>query len=81
MRDERAVSARLESLEVGMKKLMDAVQQQGAAGRVNSFQAAPKVVVTAPAGGAWTGLVPFHDSSVGRVMNPVDTGYQNFTSE
>ena len=26
-------------------------------------------------------LVPFHDSSVGRVMDPVDTGYQNFTLE
>ena len=33
VRDERAVSARLESLEVGMRKVMDAVVQQGAAGR------------------------------------------------
>ena len=56
VRDERAVSARLESLEVGMRKVMEAVQQQGAAGRAErsqtSFLAVPKVVVTAPAGGA-----------------------------
>jgi hypothetical protein len=52
VRDERAVSARLESLEVGMRKVMDAVVQQGVAGRTSSFQAVPKVVVTAPAGGA-----------------------------
>ena len=60
VRDERAVSARLESLEVGMRKVMEAVQQQGAAGRAErsqtSFLAVPKVVVTAPAGGAGAGL-------------------------
>ena len=53
VRDERAVSARMESLEVGLRKVMDAVVQQGAAGRSergSSFQAVPKVVVTAPAG-------------------------------
>ena len=58
VRDERAVSARLESLELGLRKLMDAVQQQGAGGRVerpqNSFTSVPKVVVTAPAEGSNT---------------------------
>ena len=57
VREERAVSALLESLELGMRKVMDAVQQQGAAaaGRASSFQSVPKVVVTAPAGGAGAG--------------------------
>ena len=50
VRDERAVSARMESLEVGLRKVMEAVQQQGAAGRADSFLSAPKVVVTPPAG-------------------------------
>ena len=73
VRDKRAVSARLESLEVGMKKLMDAVQQLGAAGRVNSFQAAPKVVVTAPAGGAGTGQAG-SDASAGARRQGVQGG-------
>ena len=50
VRDERAVSARMESLEVGLRKVMEAVQQQGAAGRTSSFQPVPKVVVTSPVG-------------------------------
>ena len=62
VRDERAVSARLESLELGMRKVMDAVQQQGAAaaGRASTFQAVPKVVVTAPAGGTGAGQAGAH---------------------
>ena len=51
VREERAVSARLESLELGLRKVMDAVQQQGAGGRTQtSFQNVPKVVVSAPEG-------------------------------
>ena len=42
VRDERSVSARMESLEVGLRKVMDAVQQQGAAGRAGPFQAVPR---------------------------------------
>ena len=50
VRDERAVSARMESLEIGLRKVMEAVQQQGLAERASPFQVVPKVVVTAPAG-------------------------------
>ena len=37
--------------------------------------------ISRPGLSAMACLVPFHDSSVGRVMDPGDTGYQNFTSE
>ena len=50
MRDERAVSARMEILKVGLRKGMEDVQQQRAAGRTSSFQPVPEVVVTLPAG-------------------------------